>query len=130
MSHGHPCAGHDCDHCWICDGLGICCLTVPHLKALLIKEHSDPPNNLDQLKAAIEADVQSGNVQLSFRQLIALDAQARAAMAAPASGQLPSPIHNLQDAAQANGHPLQLPAAPETPFLSKVRADAKHKKRK
>lgn len=25
----HPCSGHPCDHCYLCDVLGICCLTVP-----------------------------------------------------------------------------------------------------
>jgi hypothetical protein len=24
-----PCADHSCDHCYICDVLGICCLTIP-----------------------------------------------------------------------------------------------------
>lgn len=24
----HPCAGHPCDHCYLCDVVGICCLTV------------------------------------------------------------------------------------------------------
>lgn len=25
----HPCAGHPCDHCYLCDVVGICCQTVP-----------------------------------------------------------------------------------------------------
>ena len=25
----HPCDGHDCDHCYLCDVVGICCATVP-----------------------------------------------------------------------------------------------------
>lgn len=24
----HPCAGHNCDHCYTCDVLGICCASV------------------------------------------------------------------------------------------------------
>jgi hypothetical protein len=26
----HPCDGHACDHCYLCDVVGICCATVPH----------------------------------------------------------------------------------------------------
>lgn len=26
--NAHPCAGHSCDHCYICDHLGICCGSV------------------------------------------------------------------------------------------------------
>lgn len=26
----HPCDGHPCDHCYLCDVVGICCATVPH----------------------------------------------------------------------------------------------------
>jgi len=25
----HPCADHPCDHCYLCDVVGICCQTVP-----------------------------------------------------------------------------------------------------
>jgi hypothetical protein len=25
----HPCDGHSCDHCYLCDEVGICCMTVP-----------------------------------------------------------------------------------------------------
>ena len=25
----HPCDGHACDHCYLCDVVGICCATVP-----------------------------------------------------------------------------------------------------
>jgi hypothetical protein len=24
----HPCDGHDCDHCYLCDVVGVCCATV------------------------------------------------------------------------------------------------------
>jgi hypothetical protein len=24
----HPCVGHACDHCYLCDVLGVCCSTV------------------------------------------------------------------------------------------------------
>lgn len=24
----HPCDGHPCDHCYLCDVVGICCMTV------------------------------------------------------------------------------------------------------
>lgn len=24
----HPCAGHDCDHCYICDELRVCCGSI------------------------------------------------------------------------------------------------------
>ena len=26
----HPCDGHPCDHCYLCDVVGICCMTVSH----------------------------------------------------------------------------------------------------
>lgn len=25
----HPCEGHDCDHCYLCEVVGVCCATVP-----------------------------------------------------------------------------------------------------
>ncbi len=54
----HPCQGHPCDHCYLCDVVGVCCMTVaPGERARLAAEHrAGPP---DQLHAAILRDART-----------------------------------------------------------------------
>lgn len=86
---GHPCAGHACDHCYVCDGLGVCCGSIsPELRAQLEAARPDP------LREAIKQD--AGSV-LSLCALVRRDAErylpqpviGRPALAAAPSGDLP-----------------------------------------
>lgn len=55
----HPCADHaaSCDHCFVCDGLGICCASLlPAQRALLL---ASAPAHWDRLRAAIAQDAQT-----------------------------------------------------------------------
>src|ERR1700729_4363551 len=48
----HPCTDHPCDHCYICDVVGVCCMTVtPSQRVRLEAEHRAEP--IDRLHAAI-----------------------------------------------------------------------------
>jgi hypothetical protein len=49
----HPCADHidTCDHCELCDGLGICCANVPGPALSVI-----PKTELQVLREAVQAD--------------------------------------------------------------------------
>ena len=42
MSH-HPCADHPCDHCYLCDIVGICCQTVPHAARIQADDRDTAP---------------------------------------------------------------------------------------
>ena len=54
----HPCDGHPCDHCYLCDAVGICCMTVTAgQRAQLEAEHRTEP--IDRLHAAIRADAET-----------------------------------------------------------------------
>lgn len=47
----NPCDGHACDHCYICDGLGICCASLlPAQRALLA---ASAPVQWERLREAI-----------------------------------------------------------------------------
>lgn len=79
MANHHPCAGHDCDHCWVCDDLGVCCAQVPNIKAYMSPDHFTPAQTpaeklAEELKAAVMAD--SG--ALSMVELVRLDIEVRA----------------------------------------------------
>jgi hypothetical protein len=77
----HPCDGHPCDHCFWCDGLGICCQTIsPEQRAQL---EADDGAQRGQLRAAIV--LEAGTVP-SLGELVRLDAQRQC----PA-GVLPTP---------------------------------------
>jgi hypothetical protein len=54
----HPCNGHACDHCYLCDVVGVCCRTVtPDQRALLEAEHRATPS--DRLHNTIIRDAES-----------------------------------------------------------------------
>jgi hypothetical protein len=41
----HPCDGHRCDHCYLCDVVGVCCATVsPDERRRLEGEHQTSPS--------------------------------------------------------------------------------------
>jgi hypothetical protein len=85
---GHCCAGHPCDHCYLCDVIGICCMTVS-----------------TEQRARLEAHVQTELLRL--RQAIICEAAAKPSLAAhlrsdmrhlPAAGLLaPAPLPLLAD---------------------------------
>lgn len=68
-----PCAGHQCDHCWVCTNLGVCCAQVPHIKAIMSPDRFvRGKNREEEFKLAIAAD--SGlSPQLSMVELVRLD---------------------------------------------------------
>lgn len=96
QKRGHPCAGHDCDHCYLCDVVGVCCATVtPDQRALLEAEHRATPS--DRLRAAIAQDALT---IVSLPELVHHDAAAGAGVL-PAARRLglvaaadPSPHHD------------------------------------
>lgn len=53
MTH-HPCDGHGCDHCYICDTLGICCGTVPGAQRQILLGAAPPSNGLAELRKALD----------------------------------------------------------------------------
>lgn len=67
----HPCDGHPCDHCYLCDVVGVCCMTVPPgQRAQLEAEHRTAP--IDRLHAAI---LQDAGTVLSLPELVRLEAR-------------------------------------------------------
>lgn len=63
---GHPCAGHmaTCDHCYLCDVVGVCCATVPQgggidaqaveldrLRQAIVSEAASTPTLADRLRS-------------------------------------------------------------------------------
>ncbi len=68
----HPCSGHACDHCYLCDVVGVCCASVPvEVAARLIADTQRPDY---QLGPAIAAEAES---TVSLRALIRGEAQQR-----------------------------------------------------
>jgi hypothetical protein len=41
----HPCDGHACDHCYLCDVVGVCCATVPHPASSSVATADDQLHN-------------------------------------------------------------------------------------
>jgi hypothetical protein len=69
----HPCDDHPCDHCYLCDVVGVCCTTVtPSQRVGLEAEHRTAP--IDRLRAAILADL--GRTP-GFAELVRLEALQR-----------------------------------------------------
>lgn len=85
---GHPCDGHPCDHCYVCDVVGVCCATISaELRTQLEAARPDP------LHEAIKLD--AGAVP-GLRALVCCEAEdrsrperARPALVAAPSGDLP-----------------------------------------
>lgn len=72
----HPCDGHACDHCYLCDVVGVCCATVPSAGAA---QASCTDGN-----AFRDAVVQEAGDRAGLRQLMQLDSAARVATSSPA----------------------------------------------
>lgn len=66
MAGYDPCAGHECDHCWVCTHLGVCCGQVPNIKSLLSPDHFDygAKDRTEEFKEAIQAAPALGMVEL------------------------------------------------------------------
>ena len=53
--NSHPCDGHSCDHCFLCDVVGICCMTIsPEQNARL---EADDRAQRERLRLAIGLEV-------------------------------------------------------------------------
>lgn len=48
---GHCCAGHPCDHCYLCDVVGICCMTVSAEQRVRLEAHLR--TELDRLRQTL-----------------------------------------------------------------------------
>lgn len=115
----HPCADHACDHCHMCDVLGICCSTG---RTAAHQQQADPPD--DDLVEAFGRDAHVGHDLLraaamdqmrdvlgtsgtssggsSLLQALARDEARQAALASPSAPALPaatspelSPMHAI-----------------------------------
>lgn len=88
----HPCDGHACDHCYLCDVVGICCASVPAAgrASHSTSQHLPDVRQHDQrLLDAIVAERQASRTN-SFEQqvraeVLALPASARPALPPPSS---------------------------------------------
>jgi hypothetical protein len=100
----HPCAGHPCDHCYLCDIVGVCCQTVagtaPATPAVV---RIDPD---EALRQAILAERGS---RVDLAALVRAEAlgvhQPRAALP-PAATALPPPASALPPAVEAMPQPV------------------------
>ena len=67
----HPCADHSCDHCYLCDVVGVCCMTIsPDVRRQLETEHRTGPS--DRLHAAI---LQDAGIAPNLSELVRLEAR-------------------------------------------------------
>jgi hypothetical protein len=57
MSMTHPCTDHPCDHCYLCDVVGICCMTVAAGRRVAAEAQSPAPP--DVLHDAIVQDAKT-----------------------------------------------------------------------
>jgi hypothetical protein len=73
----HPCAGHSCDHCYVCDVLGICCASVPNGQVAQLEAEDQAQR--DRLHTAIAQDAPTVP---RLPQLVQLEAQLRSALPA------------------------------------------------
>jgi|ERR1700733_3819547 len=82
----HPCADHmaSCDHCYLCDVVGVCCASVPVAeRAQLEAEHRKPYTGL-----AMAITREAGSIR-SVGELVCADA-ARQGRALPADRSQPA----------------------------------------
>ncbi len=52
----HPCEGHNCDHCYVCDVVGICCGTISSQTRAQLEAAVEQGGQGDELRAAIVAE--------------------------------------------------------------------------
>lgn len=86
----HPCTDHPCDHCYLCDVVSICCMTVtPGQRVRLEAEYRTAP--IDRLHAAV---LQDAGTVLSLPELVRLEARQYPAglVAASRLGLLKAPL--------------------------------------
>lgn len=62
----HPCDGHACDHCYLCDVVGVCCASAP-------PNTSGPVNGSDRIEALHSAVVEAATAHPCLPVLIAAD---------------------------------------------------------
>lgn len=72
----HPCSGHDCDHCTICEIHGICCATVGSTPAAGVASGIPTPAltlstaSLSILRSAQATDNSAGTTPPTLRQVL------------------------------------------------------------
>jgi hypothetical protein len=77
----HPCDGHLCDHCYICDVVGICCATLSAEQRAQLEAAANNSSD-ERLREAVK---QERGTQPSIAQLVRGEAASR-------SQTLPAPI--------------------------------------
>jgi hypothetical protein len=66
----HPCAGHPCDHCYVCDVLHVCCCSISaQQRAQLEAERRQPYAGL------VAAIVQKAGAEVGLPELVRRDAR-------------------------------------------------------
>ena len=71
----HPCQGHACDHCWLCE-LGICCMSANQSGAASNSTGHDT-GTLSDLREALTEDAHAGRTASRLRNLAATDSHWR-----------------------------------------------------
>jgi hypothetical protein len=67
----YPCDGHPCDHCYLCDVVGVCCMTVTAGQRAKLEADDRAQRNRDSLHAALQ---EAGTVP-TLRELVRLEAR-------------------------------------------------------
>lgn len=107
----HPCEGlHPCDHCFLCDVVGVCCMSVSAEQRAQLEAKARA--QLDQLRQAIVCEA---DTTFSLAELMQIEAERQVIGAPPLGSGWPLP------AAQRLG----LGAAADV-FLSHSRKEAVH----
>jgi hypothetical protein len=67
----HPCNGHACDHCYVCDVVGVCCASISAADRARLEVDARASTN--RLRATIVQDAQAVP---SLRELVRQEAEA------------------------------------------------------
>jgi hypothetical protein len=95
---GHPCADHPCDHCYVCDVLGVCCASIsPEQRAQL--EAAAQACDAERFRQAIMAE--AGQL-VTLANLISAEASRHVPALLPGSSRLALPPGVSSDAIPAN----------------------------
>lgn len=57
----HPCQGHDCDHCYLCDVMRVCCSQAGHPSQAGVASSSPSSGDLQSLRQAVIDDIACGS---------------------------------------------------------------------
>lgn len=91
-ARSHPCDGHVCDHCYLCDVVGVCCSSVSaaerqqleaSLRQRLNPLYSAVRRDVIQAKALHDAIVQDASAEVGLRELVQRDGLSAARSSVP-----------------------------------------------